>query len=777
MLHYNITPLKKGRWYRPMWGCCRLIPDNFFHFKKMVLKDFDLKILILFTFLFIFMFIYIKINIPFHPNFPESCNVQKKITCLLPSIFVLMLAFSVSGGAKIEVIVGGASFTRAGGAHAASAGLELAPHDAVITGQSSRMRIVVGSGRVFVNEGALFRIMPPSGDGENFAIAVERGQFYFGSRQGDGAVTCRFGDMVIIMNDADAALKIDASGRLAEFFVLNGSALIRRGNVEKRITSCRGATLDAAGISEDEKMGERRGEIMRQLEGWVGKTAVTRAGASGQCMPAPAAAAEPSPAPAPQQPPAAPAATAATARQPAPAPVAQATPAPAVDEKEEEFVPPADPTRVHGVAIERITGPGKVHVSEEFTLKCGLTGAGAVTGYVWRFQNGNDVFEQRTDEPQITATVGKTGEFTITCEVLGEGGAVAASQQIKIQAVPNQVMISAGGPYGGNPGTSVKLLGNAKSRFGSIASYEWYLTSGETPDFTSPENVTVQYNFSEVGYYRAIFMVRLADGSVATDTAIINITGVLPTVNAGQDIVSAPGRRVRLNGTGHSLHGEIVKYEWDFDGKGTFEWSSTESGRVDRVFRTYSHPVFRVTDSEGNTATDTMRVVICPKGMVAVSGGGAYCIDKYEWPNQRGKLPVTNITWHEAVAACESVGKRLCTVDEWERACRNNSDLKPEDGRQYPYGDEFDIVRCNMLDNPRSRNAPSKAGAFRDCAGSLSIFDMSGNVSEWVASSDAAQALAYGGFYLSGPDDSACGASLPLEKDTKYLYVGFRCCR
>jgi hypothetical protein len=699
---------------------------------------------------------------------------------------VLLLALSVpclsanteAGEVKIEIIVGGASFTRDGGAHAASAGLALKPHDAVITGRSSRMRIAVGPGRVFVNEGALFRVTPPAEAGENLAISVERGEFYFGSREGGGTVTCRFGDMTIFMSNADAALKIDASGRLAEFFVLNGSAVVRRGSTETRVTSCNGVALDAAGVSQDDGIHGRRGEIIQHLEQWVGRAAITKASSSGRCSPvaapageAPQAAVAAAAAAAPRAP-----APAAQARQPAPATtvVAAAPPDTAV---EEQFVPPTAPAHFHGIAIERITGPGQVHVSEVFTLKCELTGAGTVTGYVWRFQTGEEVFERRTAEPQLTLTVGRTGEFTITCEVLGEDGAVAASQQIKIQVVPNEILINAGGPYSGTPGAPVKMLGNAKSRFGSIAAFEWYLTSGENPDFSSPENVIVQYNFTQVGRYKAVFSVRLEDGLVAKDTAIIEITGALPTANAGPDIISAAGRKIRLNGTGSSPHGDIVRYEWDFDGSGSFSWSSASSGMVRRAFRTYSRPVLRVTDSEGNTATDTMRVIICPKGMAAVPGGGTYCIDRYEWPNRRGQPPLMNVTWHEAAQACESAGKRLCTAAEWERACRNDSDVMPEDGRQYPYGDEFDIVRCNVLDNPRSRNAPSKAGAFRDCAGPLSIFDMSGNASEWVASSDDEIAQAYGGFYQSGPDDSACSSHLMLEKGARYLYVGFRCCK
>ncbi len=61
------------------------------------------------------------------------------------------------------------------------------------------------------------------------------------------------------------------------------------------------------------------------------------------------------------------------------------------------------------------------------------------------------------------------------------------------------------------------------------------------------------------------------------------------------------GETVTLNGTGEDSDGDIVRYEWDFDGNGTVDWESPEGGIVEHQYLSQGvyTPDFRVTESSG----------------------------------------------------------------------------------------------------------------------------------------------------------------------------------
>jgi plastocyanin len=85
-----------------------------------------------------------------------------------------------------------------------------------------------------------------------------------------------------------------------------------------------------------------------------------------------------------------------------------------------------------------------------------------------------------------------------------------------------------------------------------------------------------------------------------------------PTAIAGADVSISPGDTVQFNGAGTDENGTIVKYEWDFDGDGVYEWSSEENGRTTNIYNnagTYT-PTLRVTDDSGMTATDSLTVTV-----------------------------------------------------------------------------------------------------------------------------------------------------------------------
>ena len=105
-----------------------------------------------------------------------------------------------------------------------------------------------------------------------------------------------------------------------------------------------------------------------------------------------------------------------------------------------------------------------------------------------------------------------------------------------------------------------------------------------------------------------------------------------------------------------------------------------------------------------------------------------------EFPPERARHPVTLVTFSDAVAYCAwlssrmSVSVRLPSEAEWERAARAGAD-----GRRYPWGDDIDPSRANFLPDPglKRYRGTRPVGSF--AANDFALYDMTGNVWEWVA--------------------------------------------
>ncbi|MBX3222188.1 MAG: SUMF1/EgtB/PvdO family nonheme iron enzyme [Labilithrix sp.] len=219
----------------------------------------------------------------------------------------------------------------------------------------------------------------------------------------------------------------------------------------------------------------------------------------------------------------------------------------------------------------------------------------------------------------------------------------------------------------------------------------------------------------------------------------------------------------------------------------------------------------------GATAAEAARGG-CTPDMVSIEG--RYCIDRYEASllevtssgeeyrfspfatvtqqhhvravSEPNVTPQGYISATQAERACSASGKRLCKAAEWQQACRG-----PENKR-YGYAEQREVGRCN--DNGKNpvvtlfgfrydastMNQPSlnqlegtlaKTGEHAGCSNGYGVYDMVGNLHEWV---DDPNGTFYGGYYQdvsSVGHGDGCGYQTTAHEARYHDYsTGFRCC-
>ncbi len=164
----------------------------------------------------------------------------------------------------------------------------------------------------------------------------------------------------------------------------------------------------------------------------------------------------------------------------------------------------------------------------------------------------------------------------------------------------------------------------------------------------------------------------------------------------------------------------------------------------------------------------------------------AFKIDKYEvtnaqfkkfqkeldFPQGQENSPVVEVSYASAEEYCQSVGKKLPTGLQWEKAARGT------DGRIYPWGNDFDPK--NALTIESGKEGPVAVGSYPEGKSPYGAMDMCGNVWEWVdawSSKEKQYRIVMGGSFFDDQNKCAAFSTLQSIEDDIHTYLGFRCAK
>ena len=257
-----------------------------------------------------------------------------------------------------------------------------------------------------------------------------------------------------------------------------------------------------------------------------------------------------------------------------------------------------------------------------------------------------------------------------------------------------------------------------------------------------------------------------AEARMAVEPEIVLEETLRPEGSIPEGMVFVPGGEYNLRGSGFRGMDSVVLNEFFAD---TYEVSNQDYQEFIRSGG-YSEPAYWqhpfVRDGVEIPFAKAMEVFRDRSGL-----GGPREWSNQEYPDGRGNHPVTGVSWYEAAAYAEYVGKSLPTIYQWEKAARGGRWTHFE-GIVMPWGLAIpgtpSVRRANYLGRD---SAPIDSYPFG--IGPYGAYNMAGNVEEWCLNERGAGRATAGGSWADANYLFPTGSARPAFDASNT--IGFRC--
>jgi len=301
---------------------------------------------------------------------------------------------------------------------------------------------------------------------------------------------------------------------------------------------------------------------------------------------------------------------------------------------------------------------------------------------------------------------------------------------------------------------------------------------------------------------------------VSTDSFRIEVVQNPPTLPsiAFDEAPSFRSPMVTVSASSSDQDGDLLAFEWSAEDTTLITFIDSVGPEVDFIPLFPGVHVIRVTVHDRADSIVSIIILEVPSPADVPDGGTVllelpaagdtparpFEIDVFEYPNERGQVPLLVDSFFEAERICADSGARLCTDAEWTLACAG------EESGDFSSGDDpgalpavFGRRFCNTTGsaiNPSAASAGAdsagvlaESGSFPNCSSSTGVYDLTGNAREWLVG-QADSTLQVGLRSLSSATvDATCQefevlpavSQIQDESDVRYFESGsgLRCCR
>lgn len=238
---------------------------------------------------------------------------------------------------------------------------------------------------------------------------------------------------------------------------------------------------------------------------------------------------------------------------------------------------------------------------------------GTIVSYYWEFGDHTNPDKDTSNIANPTYTYNSPGTYVAKLTVTDDDKA-NSTDTINITIDNRKPMVDIGSDISGSTYEIIDFVITAFDPDGFLRSFEWDFNGDGTIDWHSSIMIPTTHFYTKAGNFKAKLTVTDDYNEKIVKEKSVTITepqNIPPIADAGLNQTVHTGN-VLLKGTGFDGDGAVVKYEWDYDGDGKFDWSSSSTGIAEYDYDLEGDYLakFQVTDNKGITATDIVKITV-----------------------------------------------------------------------------------------------------------------------------------------------------------------------